>query len=97
MRTRFTWDARKAKQNERDHHISFETAREVFSDPNQVVAENYLVEDERRYQIIGMTHHLVLLLVVFVDRSNPDIEVFQIISARKAVQYEKDIYAAQIG
>jgi uncharacterized protein len=96
VETRFTWDAKKAKQNERDHHISFETAKEVFSDPNQVVAENYLVGDEQRYQIIGMTKDLVLLLVVFVDRSNPEVEIFHIISARKAVQYEEDIYAAQI-
>jgi uncharacterized protein len=95
METRFTWNPAKAEQNERDHHISFETAGEVFEDPYHVVSENYFVEDEQRYQVIGMTRGLVLLIVVFVDRSNPETEIIHIISARKAVQYEKDTYTEQ--
>jgi uncharacterized protein (DUF4415 family) len=45
--------------------VAFETAVEVFNDPNQVVSENYYVQDqaEQRHQVIGMTHGLVLLLV----------------------------------
>ena len=42
-----------------------------------------------------MTRDLVLLLVVFVDRSEPDVEVIHLISARKAVSYEKSIYQDQ--
>jgi uncharacterized DUF497 family protein len=56
----------------------------VFSDPKQVVAENYFIDGEQRYQIIGMTKGLILLLVIYVDRSNPDLEIIRIISARKA-------------
>ena len=39
-------------------------------DPNHVVGDNYFIEraGEQRYQIIGMTRKLVLLLV-FADRS----------------------------
>lgn len=51
-------------------------------------------QSEQRYQIIGMTQDLVLLLVVFVDRRNPETEVIHIISARKAEKYEETIYAA---
>jgi uncharacterized DUF497 family protein len=72
-------------------------AQEVFDDPNHVAAESYFIETEgeQRYQIIGMTRNLVLLLVVFVDRSTPRAEIIRIISARKAVDYEASIYQDQ--
>ena len=42
-----------------------------------MAADNYFIasDGEQRYQIIGMARKLVLLLVVFVDRSEPDAEV----------------------
>lgn len=97
MAARFTWDPAKAKRNQQIHGISFETAAEVFDDPNHVAAENYFVENdgEQRYQAIGMTRSLVLLLVVFVDRREPDAEVIHLISVRKAVDYEESIYKDQ--
>jgi hypothetical protein len=36
-----------------------------------------------------MTRRLVLLLVVFAERRQPDVEVIHLISARKAVDYEE--------
>jgi uncharacterized DUF497 family protein len=42
-----------------------------------------------------MTKRLVLLLVVFVDRSDPDVELIHLISVRRAVDYEKSIYEDQ--
>ena len=70
---------------------------EVFDDPNHVVADNYFIErdGEQRYQVIGMTRRLVLLLVVFVDRRQSDVEVIHLVSARKAVEYEESIYQDQ--
>ena len=99
MATRFTWDQAKAARNKRNHGISFEMARDVFADPNHIVTENYHFEDEgeRRYLAIGMARKLVLVVVVFVDRSEPSVEVIHIISARKAVAYEESIYEDQIG
>ena len=87
----------KAERNQRIHGISFETAKEVFDDPNHLAGENYFIESEgeQRYQVIGMTKSLVLLLVVFVDRSDRDVEVIHLISARRAVDYEKSIYEDQ--
>lgn len=93
METQFTWDPEKAARNLRKHGVSFETATEVFADPNQIAADNYFVEGEQRLQIIGRTYGLVLLLVVFVDRSEEEIEVIHLISARKADALEKEIYA----
>jgi uncharacterized DUF497 family protein len=86
----------KGARNLRDHGISFAKAQEVFSDPNQIVSENYFVDGEQRYQIIGMTEGLVLLLVIYVDHSNPDREIVRIISARKAEAFEVSLYEDQI-
>ncbi len=94
---RFTWNPAKAKRNEQRHGVSFETAIQVFDDPHQVVTENYFVQEEgeQRYQIIGMTLGLVLLIVVFVDNSEPGVETIHIISARKAGHYEQSAYEDQ--
>jgi uncharacterized DUF497 family protein len=97
MKARFTWNPAKAARNQRVHGISFETAVEVFDDPNHVAGDNYFVESdgEQRYQVIGMTRRLVLLLVVFVDRRQRETQIIHLISARKAVDYEESIYKDQ--
>jgi len=94
----FDQDPEKEAINIQRHGISFSTAQEVFDDPNQVIMENYWFteEGEQRLQIIGVTRGLVLLLVVFVDRSDAENEVIRIISARKADKFEEKIYAAHI-
>ena len=93
------WDPAKAARNRRNHGVSFETAREVFADPHHIVTENYRYEDEgeQRYLGIGMTSKLMLVVVVFVDRSEPAVEIIHIISARKAVAYEQALYEEQNG
>src|SRR5579875_751173 len=96
MALEFEWDPAKELKNIRKNGISFTTAREVFSDPNQFVSENYEDDFEQRYQIIGMTQGLVLLLVVFVDRSADSREVVRIIQARKAEAFEVSLYEDQI-
>ena len=70
-------------------------AREAFADPNHIVTENYHFEDEgeQRYLIIGMTRNAARVVVIFVDRSEPAVEIIHIISARKAVAYEESIAA----
>jgi uncharacterized DUF497 family protein len=52
-------------------------------------------EREQRMQAVGMSHNLVLLVVIFVDRSRDDEVVIHIISARKAESYEQGIYEKQ--
>jgi uncharacterized DUF497 family protein len=94
MALSFTWDSDKEQINIRKHGIDFTTASEVFDDPNQIVLENYLFseEGEQRYQIIGLTNGLLVLSVVFVDRSDEQNEVIRIINARKANAYEIELY-----
>src|ERR1035437_9658909 len=91
------WNPDKAERNYRVHGVSFDMAAEIFRDPNHIVTENYFVveEGEQRYQAIGMSGKLVLLLVVFVERGKPDEEFIHIISARKATDYEKSAYEYQ--
>lgn len=93
METRFTWDPEKAKRNLQKHGVSFETALEVFADPNAIAGDNYFAEGEQRLYIVGMSRDVALLLVVFVDRSDEQVEEIRIISARKANALEEQIYA----
>jgi uncharacterized DUF497 family protein len=90
---------RQAQRNERDHGISFSMAPEGLADPNHIVTESYQFEDEaeQRHLAIGMTRNLTLVVVVSVGRSEPEVEIIHIISARKAVAYEQSIYEEQIG
>ena len=92
-----TWNPEKAGRNLRIHGVSFDMAARIFDDPNHVVTENYFIEEEgeQRYQAIGTSGGVVLLLVVFVDRSGPEGEILHIISARKATAYEKSAYQDQ--
>jgi uncharacterized DUF497 family protein len=93
VEVRFRWDRAKAVANRRKHRVSFEQAREVFDDPDHVVIENYLEEGgEQRQQIIGLSCGMVLLAVIFVDRSTGEDVVIRLISARKANAYEQYLY-----
>ena len=87
----------KAAKNLRDHGVSFEKAKEVFSDPNQVTSRDYHIQDqgEQRFGIIGLTFELILVMAVYVDRSEADAEIIHIISARKADKYERRAYEDQ--
>ncbi len=42
----FEWDPQKAELNLKKHGVSFETATEAFSDPNQVAGENYYYDED---------------------------------------------------
>jgi uncharacterized DUF497 family protein len=63
-------------------------AKEIFEDPNHVVLDNYLIAEvgEQRMQAIGVPRELILLVVIFVDRSE---------NARKATVYQRNTYSDQ--
>jgi uncharacterized DUF497 family protein len=62
-----------------------------------IATENYYITDqgEQRSQAIGMTSNVLLLLVVFVDRTEDGAEIIHIVSARKVVDYEQSAYEDQ--
>jgi uncharacterized DUF497 family protein len=96
MDIEFTWDPAKARRNFAKHHVRFETAKQVFFDPNLVIVEDCEGEGgEMTYHAIGYAGSDLLLLVVFVDRAEEDQEIIHIVSARKANAYEQGTYADQ--
>jgi uncharacterized protein len=97
MDIKLTWDPAKAKRNLTKHGVSFDEAKQVFSDPHLIVVEDR--EDERgepSYHAIGygLNPH-VLLTVAFADRSTDEQEVLHLISVRKADDYEQSAYSDQ--
>ncbi len=87
----FTWDERKNRVNKRKHRISFETSVLVFDDPFQVSRQDREVDDEARWQTIGMVQGARILLVAHTVEE--DESLIRIFSARKATPRERRIYA----
>lgn len=86
------WDERKNRINKRRHKLSFETALRVFDDPFAVTTEDYVDDNgEMRYQTIGLVHD-ALITVGHVYRVFEGLENPWIITARKAVKYEQEVY-----
>ena len=81
------WDAKKSLSNLAKHHISFETAANVFADPFRI---EYYDEknsvDEDRYITLGLVERV--LFVVYTMRG----EKYRIISARLANAKEEEAY-----
>lgn len=88
---RFVWNLAKDRRNERVHGVNFETAKQVFSDPNHKITEDCIVDGEQRWHAIGLVDNLSLLLVVHtvLDEDEPRI---RLISARKVTPNERTYY-----
>lgn len=85
---RFQWDDVKAAANLAAHGVTFEAARDVFSDPFALDwlddSEDY---DEDRYATSGMAEGRILF-VAYTMRG----DAIRIISARGAEPYERKQY-----
>ncbi len=88
---RFEWDEVKNRRNLEKHKISFETARLVFDDPHSRSIQDRLVDDEERWQTVGMIQGLIVL-VAHTYRDEGEEQVIRIISARKATPTERRVY-----
>jgi uncharacterized DUF497 family protein len=83
------WDSEKAYENILKHHISFETAQYVFSDPERL--ERYdqsesNISGEERWQTVGKIGDI--LLVVYTERGVNK----RLITARLATKAERKSY-----
>ena len=86
----FEWDPQKNETNKRKHGISFETAREVFSDEFAILFDDPDHSlDEDRFLIIGAIRTEQICVVSHCYRDNDRI---RIISARKATKAEQRVY-----
>ena len=85
----FEWDEKKNKANKKKHHISFETAANVFADENRLEYYDELHSElEDRYITIGQVNDCIIVMVVYTDRDN----ITRLISARLATNQEKEEY-----
>lgn len=83
---RFEWDPEKAKQNFKNHRVSFEEAVTVFYDPLSVTFDDpdHSV-GEYHYITIGLSSRDRLLVIAHAERG----ESLRIISARPATAHER--------
>jgi uncharacterized DUF497 family protein len=87
---RFEWNQVKNRANVRKHKLSFEIACLVFDDPHHLSIQDQTVDEEIRWQTLGMVDGIVLVIVAHtVDE---DESITRIISARKATRIERQIY-----
>ena len=83
----FEWDAKKDKQNQKTHGISFSTAKFVFNDIERWERfDSRHSEHEDRWQTLGLVNKI--LFVVYTEQR----EIIRIISARMADESERRIY-----
>lgn len=86
---KFEWDSRKARQNLRKHHVSFEEATTAFRDPLSVTAPDLThASSEYRLVTFGLSSTGKLLTISHTERK----ESIRIISARRATKQERKIY-----
>ena len=84
----FEWDDSKAASNLRNHKITFEMARDVFSDPFIVEwIDEGQDESEERFAALGMVDNRILF-VAYAMRG----DAIRIISARLAEPFERRKY-----
>jgi uncharacterized DUF497 family protein len=80
MEVRFTSDSAKARSNRRKHGVSFEQATQLSTIQITSSSGNYLFpeESEQRQQVIGLSQDVVLLSVIFVDRSTDNLTLIRL-------------------
>jgi hypothetical protein len=90
----FEWDEHKARENWRDHKVSFEEAKTVFNDPLLFTfPDEYHSEYEERFISVGLSARRRVLLIVHTEREqNEDTLLIRMISCRKATASERRVY-----
>lgn len=90
---RFDWDTDKNLSNIEKHGIPFKEAATVFRDENAVLLDDDEHSiDEERFNIIGLSGNLRLLMVCHCYRDQEDDDIIRIITARKATDAEGKVY-----
>jgi len=88
---RFSWDARKDKQNVKKHKFSFEEASTVFYDEKAIdFFDPDHSQGEERFLILGLSWRFRVLVVCYCLRKTGS--EIRIISARKATKKEQKVY-----
>ena len=91
-RIRFEWDNRKSGQNRRKHGYDFKFFVLVFYDPLRRTEIEGDEHGEIRWQTIGEIDGRIFV-VSHTIREEDNIEIYRIISARRATPSERRFYA----
>ena len=87
----FRWDSSKNEANKKKHGMSFEEAQTVFFDESAMeFFDTEHSDEEDRFLLLGQSFSLRTLLVCHCYREQESI--IRIISARKAMTKERNIY-----
>ncbi len=90
---KFEWSDEKNKLNIEKHQVSFEEAKEVFSDPMHISKLDHRFDYfEERWITLGATLQDTILVVANMFFDEDGEEIIRIISARKANQKERSFY-----
>ena len=90
---KFEWDEHKNQLNIKKHNISFKEAETVFQDVNAVyIYDEQNSIDEDRFNVIGMIDSIDNEITVCHCYLGNNDEVIRIISARKAIKKEIELY-----
>lgn len=88
INTGFEWGPEKSRSNLQKHGISFEEAKEIFLSPTFTAQDARKDYGEARLVSIGALSSVVILVVAHTTRQGK----IRIISARKANNFEKNLY-----
>ncbi len=90
----FSWDARKARDNNKKHRVTFEEASTVFYDENAIeFFDPDHSRNENRFLILGLSWRLRVMVVSYCLRKKGS--QIRIISARRATKKEKKFYGGE--
>lgn len=87
----FEWDPDKARKNLAKHHVAFEDAVQVWSDPLHILTLESVRSYDERWVAIGMVGPKTLVVVHTYPGPNDD-QTISIISARQAEPKERRRY-----
>ena len=88
----FEWDKNKAESNLHKHGITFIDAAAVFQDPCCMTVQDRFENGEYRWQTLGYSRGVILLLVAHTYTDSNGTEIIRIISARRATKAERKQY-----
>jgi len=88
----FIWDENKNRANFKKHGVDFNDAVRAWYDPDRLdyFDDVHSSDGENRWIFLGAVAGVVL----FVVETEPDEETVRIISARRALKNEKEVYYA---
>ena len=92
---RFIWDEQKNRDNIKKHGIDFNDAVRAWYDVNRIdfFDKEHSSDEEIRWIFLGSAAGTVL----FVVETEPDNETVRLISARKALKHEQEVYYGNRG